>query len=57
MISLCSIDIDYSAPDTEVTIIWGEPGTKQKEIRATVAPAPYQKDTRNVDVNTLPYYL
>jgi vanillate/3-O-methylgallate O-demethylase len=36
-----------------VSIIWGRPGTLQKEIRATVAPAPYKKDNRRADVGRL----
>ncbi len=27
-------------PGTEVTVLWGQPGEPQTEIRATVAPAP-----------------
>lgn len=49
MLSLGVIDSEYSEPGTEVTFIWGEEGTAkrkverhiQKEISATVAPAPY----------------
>jgi vanillate/3-O-methylgallate O-demethylase len=50
MLSLACIDIEYSEPDTEVTVVWGEEGGGtskptverhvQTEIRATVAPAP-----------------
>lgn len=49
MLSLGVIDVEHSDPGTEVTFIWGEEGTAkqkverhaQKEINATVAPAPY----------------
>jgi len=51
MISLCSIDTEYSALGTEVEIIWGERGTKQKRIRATVARFPYLDEHRNQDVD------
>ncbi|MDR1579367.1 MAG: hypothetical protein LBS35_03340 [Synergistaceae bacterium] len=54
MISHCSIDIAYSAVGTEVTVTWGAPGSRQKEIRATVASSPYKKDNRCVDLKTLP---
>lgn len=53
MLSLCSIDVECSQPGTEVTVIWGNPGGPQKEIRATVAPAPYKKDNRRADVTRL----
>ncbi len=57
MISLCTIDIDQSAPGTEVTVVWGAPETFQKQIHATVAPAPYKKDNRRIDVTSLPHRL
>lgn len=57
MLSLCTIDVEHSTPGTEVTVVWGNPGERQKEIMATVAPAPYKKDNRRVDATTLPSYL
>jgi vanillate/3-O-methylgallate O-demethylase len=54
MLSLCTIDVAQSEPGTEVTVIWGNPGTPQKEIRATVAPAPYKMDNRRADLVALP---
>jgi vanillate/3-O-methylgallate O-demethylase len=57
MISLCVLDVEYSKPGTEVTVVWGDPGKPQKLIRAKVAPAPYKKDNRRVDVTALPSYL
>lgn len=56
MISLCSIDTEYSAEGTEVTVLWGSPGTRQKEIRATVARWPYLNKNRNenMDVDAIP---
>jgi glycine cleavage system aminomethyltransferase T len=56
MISLCSIDTEHGALGTEVTVLWGEPNMRQKEIRATVARFPYLNENRNerVDVNTIP---
>lgn len=56
VLSLCSIDMGYSEPGTEVTLIWGEPGGTtpnptiedhtQTTIKATVKPAPYIEDKR-----------
>jgi glycine cleavage system aminomethyltransferase T len=56
MISLCSIDTAYSKLGTEVIVLWGNPGTRQKEIRATVSRFPYLNENRNenIDVNTIP---
>ena len=56
MISLCSIDAEYSKIGTEVIVLWGNPGMRQKEIRATVARFPYLNENRNehVDVSTIP---
>lgn len=55
MISLCCLDVEYSEPGTEVTVIWGDdhsPSNPQverhttHEIRATVAEVPYTEDRR-----------
>ncbi|MDH4568232.1 aminomethyl transferase family protein [Pseudomonas sp. BN414] len=54
MLSLCVIDQEYATPGTEVVVVWGHPGTRQKHIRARVAPAPYKKDNRRIDVTGLP---
>ncbi len=56
MISLCSIDVAYAKLGTEVTLVWGERGTPQRNIRATVARFPYVDEGRNekVDTNTIP---
>lgn len=54
MISLCVIDLDCHEPGTEVTVVWGNPGTPQREIRATVARAPYKEDRARIDLTTLP---
>jgi vanillate/3-O-methylgallate O-demethylase len=53
MLSLCVLDVSLCAPGTEVTVLWGRPGTPQKAIRAIVAPAPYKKDNRRLDVSQL----
>lgn len=52
MISLCSIDVEYANLEKEVTIIWGDIGTKQIKIRAKVARFPYVDKNRNEDVDT-----
>lgn len=57
MISLCTIDVEFRKPGTEVTVVWGNPGEPQKQLRATVAPVPYKKDNRRMDLTTLPSYL
>jgi len=57
MISLCTIDVELSKPGTEVTVVWGNPGEPQKNIRAKVAPAPYKKDSRRIDITKLPSHL
>jgi vanillate/3-O-methylgallate O-demethylase len=54
MLSLCTIDVRASEPGTKVTVVWGAPGGPQKRVRATVAPAPYKRDNRRVDVAKLP---
>ena len=53
MISLCVIDRDRATPGTAVTVIWGRPGTSQREIRATVTALPFKPDHRRVDVSAL----
>jgi hypothetical protein len=56
MISLCCLDTAYTEPGTEVMVVWGEPGTRQKKIRAKVVRYPYNNVLRNesTDVAVLP---
>ncbi|MCR4435446.1 MAG: aminomethyl transferase family protein [Clostridiales bacterium] len=56
MISQCQIDLAYAKEGTDVIVLWGEPGTRQKEIRAKVARFPYynENDNRTFDVETVP---
>jgi glycine cleavage system aminomethyltransferase T len=56
MLSLCSIDVEQGELGNEVKVLWGAPGTRQKEIRATVSRFPYLNEGRNenVDVNAIP---
>ena len=53
MLSLGTIDAEYSEPGTEVTMLWGDTSGKRRverheptEIRATVAVAPYVRGGR-----------
>jgi vanillate/3-O-methylgallate O-demethylase len=53
MLSLATVDVEYSDPGTEVSFLWGDQTAKrgverneQTEIRATVADAPYVKGGR-----------
>ncbi len=40
----------------EVVVVWGRPGSRQKNIRAIVARAPYKLDNRvsTIDLGSLP---
>ncbi|WP_049987306.1 aminomethyltransferase family protein [Halobellus rufus] len=58
MLSLCTVDVEYAEPGTEVALVWGEEGDqsspaiephRQTKIRATVQPAPYVTDRRKSD--------
>jgi glycine cleavage system aminomethyltransferase T len=57
MISLCSIDVEHSDLGSEVKVIWGNPNTRQKEIRAIVSRYPFMDKPRNenIDVSTIPH--
>src|SRR5262245_36177907 len=56
ILSLAMVDVEYSEPGKEVTVVWGEEGRGsskptverhvQTEIRATVAPAPISEVAR-----------
>jgi vanillate/3-O-methylgallate O-demethylase len=56
ILSLSTIDTEFSDPGTDVTLVWGEPGGgtpkptverhAQTEVRATVGPAPYAEGAR-----------
>lgn len=50
MLSLAVMNVDQSEPGTEVVVVWGNPGGPQKEIRATVQPAPYKQDNRRANL-------
>ncbi|MET8427623.1 hypothetical protein [Nocardia sp. NPDC004860] len=53
VLTLSYVDPRYSEPGTRVQVVWGAPGTRQKLIGATVAPAPYKKDNRRADLLAL----
>ena len=53
MISLCVMDREYAIPGHQTVVVWGRPGTPQREIQATVAALPFKPDHRRVDVTTL----
>ena len=57
MLSLCSIDVACGDLGNEVVVVWGEPGHRQKYIRATVSRFPYLNENRNetVDVTSIPH--
>jgi syringate O-demethylase len=56
MLTLAIVDVEHSAPGTEVTFVWGEEGGGsskptverhvQLEVRATVQPVPYSEAAR-----------
>lgn len=46
MISLGHIDVELAQPGTQVVVVWGEPGGRQREIRASVVELPFKPDTR-----------
>lgn len=50
MLALAFVDPAVAEPGTKVEVIWGEPGKRQKRIRATVATAPYKKDNRRAEL-------
>lgn len=52
-VSLCVIDPACATPGTEVVVLWGRPGTAQREIRATVTTLPFKPDNRRTDVTRL----
>jgi glycine cleavage system aminomethyltransferase T len=57
MLSLAIIDLKYAKLGTEVIVLWGDTGTHQKKIRATVAPFPFNTNiaNRTFDVETIPH--
>ena len=59
MISLGFIDRKYAVEGTELTLLWGTPGTRQMEIRVKVARYPYNQDyisNSKRDVSDIPTF-
>ena len=56
MLSICFIDPAYSAEGTELSLVWGNPGTRQKQIKVTVVRFPYFNENPNqtFDTETIP---
>ena len=56
MWSVGTVDAAYAEPGTELTVLWGEPCTRQKEIRVTVTKYPHLDLplNQNIDVSTIP---
>lgn len=52
-ISLCVIDREYADAGTDVVVLWGRPGTPQREVRARVMSLPFKPDNRRTDVTRL----
>jgi glycine cleavage system aminomethyltransferase T len=52
MISTGCIDTTHAANGTELTVLWGDPGEWQREIRAVVAPFPHLALPSNATLDT-----
>lgn len=52
-ISLCVIDQRHATPGADVEVLWGRPGTAQREVRATVTALPFKPDRRRTDVSAV----
>jgi vanillate/3-O-methylgallate O-demethylase len=53
VISLSFIEVEHATPGTELFVVWGAEGSRQKRIRATVAPSPYKTDNRRADLHAV----
>ncbi len=51
MLSLALVEPEYCALGTKVDVLWGDPGTRQKRIRARVSRFPYMDIGRNEVIN------
>lgn len=51
VLTLAFVDVNVNLGDT-VEVLWGNPGSRQKVIKATIAPAPYKSDKRRINLNT-----
>ncbi|KAF4493005.1 hypothetical protein CGGC5_v001721 [Colletotrichum fructicola Nara gc5] len=50
MISLGIVLKEHASPGTQVSVKWGNEGSKQKIIKAIVQPAPYKEDKRRCKI-------
>ncbi len=58
MISLAWLAPEYAEPGTELTVLWGTPGTHQMPVRVKVATTPYNGDVVSnqvKDVEEIPH--
>jgi vanillate/3-O-methylgallate O-demethylase len=51
MISLACVKPELAAEGTELFVLWGDEGTRQKKIRVTVGRFPYYNEGRNQEVD------
>lgn len=58
MVSLAIMDAELCEKGTQVNILWGFKGSRQKLVRATVDRFPFNThiDNRTFDVETIPHY-
>ncbi|HWH26302.1 MAG TPA: hypothetical protein VNT53_06630 [Pseudolysinimonas sp.] len=52
MLSHAVLETEFTAPGTQVEVVWGDPGHPQKRIRATVHRYPFKDDKRKVDLGS-----
>jgi vanillate/3-O-methylgallate O-demethylase len=52
-IALAFVDVSL-AEGSAVEVTWGDPGQRQKVLRATIKPAPYKPDKRRTPLASLP---
>jgi vanillate/3-O-methylgallate O-demethylase len=50
VLAISCIDVEHSKPGTQVEVLWGNPGMRQKLLRATVASSPYKRDHRRASL-------
>lgn len=53
MLSHAVLDLAYTQPGTEVTVKWGDPGHRIKNVRARVHSYPYKPDNRRADLTAV----
>ena len=52
MLALAFVDAGQAEPGTRVEVLWGQPGSRQRMIGATVCPAPFKTDRRRDSLTT-----